>query len=114
MNMSLTAFMTLYFTDVLGLNPAIIGIMLMVSRISDAVTDIMIGYIVDRTKTRWGKARPYEFAIVFLWLFIFMMYSTPYMSPVATYVWVFLLILCRILSALQFFMEMSRYTWSVL
>ena len=89
MNMSLTAFMTLYFTDVLGLNPAIIGIMLMVSRISDAVTDIMIGYIVDRTKTRWGKARPYEFAIVFLWLFIFMMYSTPYMSPVATYVWVF-------------------------
>ena len=89
MNMSLTAFMTLYFTDILGLNPAIIGVILMVSRITDAFTDIMIGYLVDRTNTKWGKARPYEFAIVFLWLFIYMMYSTPDMSPVAMYAWVF-------------------------
>ena len=68
MTMTMAGFMSLYFTDILGLNPAIIGILLMVSRITDAFTDLIIGYIVDRTNTKLGKARPYEFAIVFLWL----------------------------------------------
>lgn len=49
----------------------------MLSKFFDAFTDLVIGYVVDRTRTRLGKARPYEFAIVFLWLFIFLMYATP-------------------------------------
>lgn len=61
----------------------------MISKISDGFTDLVIGYIVDRTKTKWGKARPYELAITFLWLFIYMMYATPEMGKVATYAWVF-------------------------
>lgn len=88
MTMTMTGFMTMYFTDILGLNPAIIGILLMVSKITDAFTDLIIGYIIDKTHTKLGKARPYEFAIVFLWLFIFAMYAAPKMGPVATYAWV--------------------------
>lgn len=88
MTMTMTGFSTLYFTDVLGLNPAIIGILLMISKIFDGFTDLIIGYMVDRTNTKLGKARPYEFSIIFLWLFIFLMYATPQMSTVATYAWV--------------------------
>ena len=89
MTMTMAGFMSLYFTDILGLNPAIIGILLMVSRITDAFTDLIIGYIVDRTNTKLGKARPYEFAIVFLWLFIFAMYAVPAsLGTTATYIWV--------------------------
>ncbi|SCP98832.1 MFS transporter [Anaerobium acetethylicum] len=89
LNMAMVAYSSLYFTDVLGLNPAIIGILLMVSKFFDAFTDLVIGYIVDRTKTKLGKARPYEIAIVFLWLFIFLMYATPEMGNIAIYAWVF-------------------------
>ena len=88
MQMTMAGFMTIFFTDILGLNPAIIGILLMVSRITDAFTDMVIGFIIDRTNTKLGKARPYEFAIVFLWLFIFLMYAPPKMSTVLTYAWV--------------------------
>ena len=89
MNMTMAGFMGVYFTDVLGLNPAIIGVLLMVSRFSDAFTDLLIGFIVDRTHTRLGKARPYEFAIVALWASIYAMYAAPAMSDTALYVWVF-------------------------
>lgn len=90
LNMALVGYSSLYFTDVLGLNPLVIGTLLMVSKFLDAFTDMIIGYIVDKTKTKWGKARPYEIAIVFLWLFIFMMYATPKMGITATYIWVFI------------------------
>ena len=40
MQMTMAGFMGVYFTDVLGLNPAIIGVLLMISRFSDAITDL--------------------------------------------------------------------------
>lgn len=89
LNMALAGYASLYYTDVLGLNIGIVGVMLMLSKFFDAFTDIIIGYVVDRTKTKLGKARPYEFAIVLLWLCIFLMYATPQMGAVATYAWVF-------------------------
>lgn len=81
----------MFYTDVLGLNPAIMGALLMVSKFLDVFTDMLIGYIVDRTNTRLGKARPYELAITFLWILVFMMYATPEMGKVATYAWVFIM-----------------------
>ena len=89
MTMTMAGFMTIFFTDVLGLDPIIIGTLLMVSRFTDAFTDLIIGYIVDKTNTKLGKARPYEFAIVFLWLFTFLMYATPKMASFWMYAWVF-------------------------
>lgn len=90
LNMAIMGYSSLYFTDVLGLNPITIGTILMLSKVMDAFTDLAIGYLVDNTKTRLGKARPYEFAIVFLWIAIFAMYSTPKMGTIATYIWVFI------------------------
>jgi len=51
--------LNLYFTDVLGLSIASVGVILTVSRIWDAINDPMMGLIVDKTKTKWGKCRPY-------------------------------------------------------
>lgn len=50
-------FITFFYTDGAGLNPAIIGSILMFSRLLDGVSDILVGYIVDRTKSKHGKAR---------------------------------------------------------
>lgn len=58
---------TFYCTDGLQLSPALVGTLFMVSKMFDSVTDVLAGFIVDRTQTRWGKGRPYEIFMLFLW-----------------------------------------------
>ena len=48
-----------FYTDVFGLTGRAAGIMFFVSRILDAIFDVVIGMTADRTKSRWGKFRPY-------------------------------------------------------
>ncbi len=51
------AFLMLYFTDTLGLNPAFVGVLFAVARIWDAVNDPMMGMICDNTRSKYGKFR---------------------------------------------------------
>lgn len=55
----MSAFLMLYYTDYAGVNALAVGTIMMVSRIFDGVSDIIMGVIVDRTKSRFGKARPW-------------------------------------------------------
>ncbi|WP_395345214.1 MFS transporter [Ningiella sp. W23] len=48
-----------YFTDIYGLAPAAVGLMLLISKIVDAVSDPLMGAVADRTQTKMGKYRPY-------------------------------------------------------
>jgi GPH family glycoside/pentoside/hexuronide:cation symporter len=48
-----------FYTDIFGLTGKAAGIMFFVSRILDAFFDVVIGMTADRTKSRWGKFRPY-------------------------------------------------------
>ena len=48
-----------YFQDVLGVNAVAMGIILMAARVFDAFNDPIMGIIVAKTKTRWGKFRPW-------------------------------------------------------
>ncbi len=52
-------FLLYFYTDVFGLPAAAVGTMFLVTRIWDAFFDPIIGMISDRTRTRWGKFRPY-------------------------------------------------------
>jgi GPH family glycoside/pentoside/hexuronide:cation symporter len=54
-------FLLYYYTDVFGINPALVGVMFIVTKVIDAVSDPVMGLIADRTTTRWGKFRPYLF-----------------------------------------------------
>jgi len=56
-------FLLLFYTDVVGLSPAVVGTMFLAVRVFDAITDPLMGAIADKTKTRWGQFRPY-----LLWL----------------------------------------------
>jgi GPH family glycoside/pentoside/hexuronide:cation symporter len=60
-------FVPFFYTDVFGLSPASVSLMFLITKIWDAVNDPMMGIISDRTKSRWGKFRPYIlwFAIPF-------------------------------------------------
>ena len=50
-----------YYQDVLGVEAVIMGVILMVARVFDAFNDPIMGIIVAKTKTRWGKFRPWLF-----------------------------------------------------
>jgi Na+/melibiose symporter-like transporter len=67
----------LYCTNALGMNAALVGILLMGSKIFDGITDLVAGYVVDRTNTRWGRGRPYEFCLIGLWVTTWLSFSVP-------------------------------------
>lgn len=56
---TIMVYLLFFYTDVFGLTAAAAGIMFFVSRILDAFFDVVIGMTADRTKSRWGKFRPY-------------------------------------------------------
>lgn len=56
-------FLTFYYTDVVGLPAACVRTLFLLARTADAIINPAVGYIADRTPTRWGKFRPWM-----LWL----------------------------------------------
>lgn len=58
-----STYIAFFYTDALGLNIGIIGAIMLVSRVFDGVTDVLMGFIMDKTKSRHGKARAWM-----LWL----------------------------------------------
>ncbi len=59
MSTLLASFLLSYYTDTAGIAAAAIGTMFVICRLLDGVTDFAMGGIVDKTNTKWGKARPW-------------------------------------------------------
>lgn len=63
LNAVLASYLNVYYTDVLGLAPlwggAFLVVFPIISKIIDAVTNVIMGYVIDRTRTKEGKARPW-------------------------------------------------------
>ena len=53
------AFLTIFYTDVFGLTPASVGLLMLICRSSDGVSDVAMGMIGDRTKSKYGHFRPW-------------------------------------------------------
>ncbi len=52
-------YLLFFYTDIFGIPAAAAGTMFIVSRVLDAISDIVMGMIVDKTNTKWGKMRPF-------------------------------------------------------
>ncbi|MFA0231432.1 melibiose:sodium transporter MelB, partial [Vibrio sp. 10N.261.45.A7] len=87
-------FLMFYFTDVAGLSAAFVGTIFLAARIVDAVTDPMMGVIVDNTRSKFGKFRPWIVigtllnAVVLVGLFSTHMFegTTLYIYAAAAYI----------------------------
>lgn len=55
----LTSFVMIYLTDTVGLKASVIGMLIMVSKCLDGVSDVFFGNLMDKTHTKMGKARPW-------------------------------------------------------
>lgn len=56
----------IFLTDIIMLRPSLAGIVILISKIWDAASDPLMGYLSDRTRTRFGRRRPYFLAGIFL------------------------------------------------
>ena len=56
---NISAFLLIFYTDVMGLAAAAVGTMMLVTKLVDAITDPIVGALADRTRSRWGRFRPY-------------------------------------------------------
>lgn len=82
-------FFSIYCSTILGLEPALVGTLLLATKIFDCFTDLLIGYLIDNTNTRLGRGRPYELCIIGTWITTIMLYSCPpEWEMVAKCIWV--------------------------
>lgn len=56
---AMSAFLLFYYTDYVHVSAAVVGTIMLISRIFDGVTDLIMCVIVDRTKSKFGKCRPW-------------------------------------------------------
>ena len=84
-------YITFFYTDALGLNVAIIGTLMLISRLFDGFSDVAMGFIMDKTKSKHGKARAWM-----LWLFIpfgictILLTTVPNLGDIGKYIYVFI------------------------
>lgn len=60
-NTFMGTYLSIFYTDVVGLTPAIVSVIMIIARIWDAINDPMFGAIAERTETKKGRFRPYIF-----------------------------------------------------
>ncbi|WP_294616388.1 MFS transporter [uncultured Bacteroides sp.] len=83
-------YLMIFYTDVFGLSAAAVGTMFLITRIWDSAFDPIVGVIADRTRSRWGKFRPY-----LLWLAVpfgiigILTFITPDWNPVGKLVYAY-------------------------
>lgn len=70
-------YVSIFCTDTLRMDPALVGILLVISKLLDGFTDIIAGFIIDRTDTKWGRGRPYEICIIGMWFSTWLMFTCP-------------------------------------
>ena len=86
----ISSLLTLFYTDYAGISPITVGIVMLVSRVFDGSSDLIMGFIVDRTKSRWGKSRPW-----LLWMMVpygiaaVLMYTVPHTTDFLKGIYIF-------------------------
>ena len=99
---TMVIFQLAFYTDVFGITAAAAGTLFLVVRVFDAVFDPLMGVVADRTKTRWGKFRPWV-----LWTAVpfgvmgYLTFTTPDLSPTGKLAWAYVtyIILMMVYSA---------------
>lgn len=87
-----TAQLSYALTESISMSAAYVGIIFMISRVFDGITDFIAGNIIDHTHTRLGKARIYELFMIVAWVFVLFCFRVPdSLSNIGKFVFVFIM-----------------------
>jgi GPH family glycoside/pentoside/hexuronide:cation symporter len=85
-----SSFVLLYLTNTVGLNAGVVGTLMLLAKCFDGVTDVFFGRLIDVTKSKMGKARPWMLWSTFpLAVCEIMLFNIPQMSQTYQYVYFF-------------------------
>ena len=81
-------YLTFYLTESVMLSAAVVSVIIACSRIFDGVSDLIAGLIVDKTRSKLGKARPYSVFNLLMWVFTVLAFSVPSISNVGKIIYI--------------------------
>lgn len=92
----ITSFMMIYLTDSVGLAAGVVGTLMMFARFFDGVTDVFFGSLIDKTKSKMGKARPWMlYSEIGNCIFLVLLFSVPMgLGKTAQYIYFFITYVC--------------------
>lgn len=80
-NLIVMTYLTFFCTDIFGISSMTVAVLMLVTRFIDAVTDPLMGLIADRTRSKWGRYRPYlMFGAPVLGTCIYLLFCAPDLS----------------------------------
>jgi GPH family glycoside/pentoside/hexuronide:cation symporter len=83
-------FLFIFYTDVFGLNPAVVGVLFLIARFGDGIIDILMGVVCDRTNSKYGKFRPWIlWTAVPLGITLSLLFTTPNIGPTGKVVYAY-------------------------
>lgn len=84
-------FLFIFYTDVFGLNPAAVGLLMLIARSGDGLIDILMGIVCDRTNSRYGKFRPWIlWTAIPLGVTLSLLFTTPNLGPTGKVVYAYI------------------------
>ena len=55
----ISLYLLYFYTNVMHLNAGAVSVMFLVTKVIDGISDLIVGFLIDKTNTRWGKSRPW-------------------------------------------------------
>ena len=85
-----STYLVIFYTDVFGLAASSVAMLMLVAKVWDGINDPIMGVIMDRTNTKWGKYRPYIlFGSIVLVIFTILTFSTPNFGENGKLIWAY-------------------------
>lgn len=82
------SYIMIFYTDVFGLSASLAGLVLLITRLVDALSNPVLGAIMDRTQSRWGRFRPYLLIVPIPFaIFTVLMFWYPELSPMMKFIY---------------------------
>jgi GPH family glycoside/pentoside/hexuronide:cation symporter len=110
-------FLTMYYVDNVGLAAATVGTLMLICSLCDGVTDLIVGALLEKTNTKWGKARPwFVFGIIPFIICMVMIFNVPQnfsdggKLAFAYFTYLFAYIVCFTVTNLSYAALLSRFT----